>query len=71
MDIVVLSLIAGAVVAVGLWLATRDSPTESIITHITPVGGNVFADLGFEPKEAEKLLAEADGGEPPGTPPRT
>ena len=26
MDIVVLSLIAGAVVAVGLWLATRDSP---------------------------------------------
>ncbi len=26
MDLLVLSLIAGAVVAVGLWLATRDSP---------------------------------------------
>ena len=23
--------------------------------HITPVGGNVFADLGFEPEEAAKL----------------
>ncbi len=28
MDIVVLSLIAGAVVGVGLWLATRDSPPD-------------------------------------------
>ena len=34
--------------------------SKSIITHITPVGGNVFADLGFEPEEAEKLLAETD-----------
>lgn len=65
MDLLVLSLIAGAVVAVGLWLATRDSPAESIITHVTPVGGNVFADLGFAPEEAEKLLAEADGVVPP------
>ncbi len=23
--------------------------------HITPAGGNVFADLGFEPEEAAKL----------------
>ncbi|MDP2783335.1 MAG: XRE family transcriptional regulator [Sulfurimicrobium sp.] len=30
--------------------------TES--RHITPVGGNVFADLGFEPEEAAALLAE-------------
>ena len=34
--------------------------SKSIITHITPVGGNVFADLGFEPDEATKLLAETD-----------
>ncbi len=60
MDLLVLSLIAGAVVAVGLWLATRDTPTESIIKHVTPAGGNVFADLGFEPEEAARLLAEAD-----------
>ncbi len=59
MDILVLSVVAGLVVAVGLWLATRDSP-PSIITHVTPVGGNVFADLGFEPEEAARLLAEAD-----------
>lgn len=34
--------------------------SESIITHVTPVGGNVFADLGFEAEEAVKLLAETD-----------
>lgn len=34
--------------------------SKSIITHITPVGGNIFADLGFEPKEAARLLAETD-----------
>ncbi len=28
--------------------------------HITPVGGNVFADLGFDPKEAAALKAESD-----------
>ncbi len=27
--------------------------------HITPVGGNVFTDLGFEPKEAAALKAES------------
>ena len=25
------------------------------ITHVTPVGGNVFADLGFPPAEAESM----------------
>lgn len=34
--------------------------SESIITHVTPVGGNIFADLGFESDEAAKLLAETD-----------
>ena len=33
--------------------------SESIITHVTPVGGNIFADLGFEPEEAAALKAES------------
>ena len=33
---------------------------ETKSMHITPVGGNVFADLGFEPEEAARLLAESD-----------
>jgi predicted XRE-type DNA-binding protein len=28
-------------------------------THITPVGGNVFSDLGFSPKEAARLQAKS------------
>ncbi|KXW56437.1 XRE family transcriptional regulator [Ferrovum sp. PN-J185] len=32
--------------------------TKSV--HITPVGGNVFLDLGFEPKEAALLKANSD-----------
>ena len=28
--------------------------------HVTPVGGNVFADLGFAPDEATALKAESD-----------
>lgn len=27
--------------------------------HITPAGGNIFADLGFEPTEAAALLARS------------
>ena len=34
--------------------------TETKSMHVTPVGGNIFADLGFEPKEAARLLAESD-----------
>lgn len=33
---------------------------ETKSMHVTPVGGNIFADLGFEPKEAARLLAETD-----------
>ena len=33
---------------------------ETKTLHITPVGGNIFADLGFEPGEAARLLAETD-----------
>ncbi len=32
---------------------------ETKSMHITPVGGNIFADLRFEPGEAAKLLAES------------
>ena len=28
--------------------------------HVTPAGGNVFADLGFAPKQAKALLQDAD-----------
>ena len=28
-------------------------------THITPVGGNVFSDLGFSPKEAASLQTKS------------
>jgi len=33
--------------------------TETHTAHITPVGGNVFADLGFEPQEAAQLQAQS------------
>lgn len=32
---------------------------ETRSRHITPAGGNVFADLGFEPEEAAGLQAES------------
>lgn len=32
---------------------------ETELTHMTPVGGNVFVDLGFEPEEATALQAES------------
>ncbi|PKY09942.1 XRE family transcriptional regulator [Acidithiobacillus marinus] len=32
---------------------------ETQSMHITPVGGNVFADLGFAPEEAATLKAES------------
>ena len=37
-------------------------PAESDLKsgHITPADGNVFADLGFSPKQAEAMLREAD-----------
>lgn len=31
-----------------------------MIEHVTPPGGNVFADLGFEPEEAANLLIRTD-----------
>lgn len=36
------------------------SSESIVITHITPVGRNIFADSGFEQNEAAKLLAETD-----------
>ncbi len=32
---------------------------DTEIRHITPVGGNIFEDLGFEPAEAAKLKIKA------------
>ncbi len=32
---------------------------ETKSMHVTPVGGNVFADLGFAPEEAAALKAES------------
>lgn len=32
---------------------------DTSIQHITPSGGNIFADLGFEPQEANKLKIKA------------
>ncbi len=34
--------------------------TATIISHITPVGANIFLDLGFSPEEAERLKEESD-----------
>lgn len=33
---------------------------KSKTEHITPAGGNVFLDLGFEPEEAARMLAKSD-----------
>lgn len=32
--------------------------TDTEIRHITPVGSNIFEDLGFEPAEAAQMKAE-------------
>ena len=34
--------------------------TDTTSRHITPVGGNVFADLGFDSKEAAALKAKSE-----------
>ncbi len=36
------------------------SDTNTEIWHTTPAGGNVFADLGFDPAEAQKLKIKSD-----------
>ncbi len=33
--------------------------TDSDIRHVTPSGGNVFADLGFHKQDAEKFYADS------------
>lgn len=33
---------------------------DTEIRHITPADGNIFADLGFSPKEAAQLKAHSD-----------
>jgi hypothetical protein len=36
------------------------SHIDTEIRHVTPADGNIFADLGFDQKEAATLLAESD-----------
>jgi predicted XRE-type DNA-binding protein len=36
-----------------------DSVADNQSAHTTPVGGNVFADLGFSPAEAKALQAQS------------
>ena len=35
--------------------------SNKVIGHKTPTGGNVFADLGFEPEKAAQLKDNAEG----------
>ncbi len=35
-------------------------PAWSFVEHVTPADGNIFADLGFGPEEAENLLVRSD-----------
>lgn len=35
-------------------------PAEGYVEHVTAADGNVFADLGFGPDEAENLLVRSD-----------
>lgn len=35
------------------------SDASSVISHVTPADGNIFADLGFPPEEAENLKVRA------------
>ena len=38
-------------------MKTKNAATpDNLAGHITPAGGNVFADLGFEPAEAAALF---------------
>lgn len=40
-------------------IGVRNEHRDQVL-HITPVGGNVFSDLGFEPTEAAALKADSD-----------
>lgn len=35
----------------------NDTQNTVSSSHVTPIGGNVFLDLGFPPREAERLLS--------------
>jgi predicted XRE-type DNA-binding protein len=41
-------------------MKTAHHDTDLKSRHVTPADGNVFADLGFSPKEAKALLKNAD-----------
>ena len=39
---------------------TKQNSIDTRISHITPVGGNIFLDLGFPPDEVVRLKADSD-----------
>lgn len=41
-------------------LGVEGDAENLVSTHITPVGGNIFLDLGFPPEEAARLKEESD-----------
>jgi predicted XRE-type DNA-binding protein len=42
------------------WSGQQTSLTETVVSHTTPSDGNVFADIGFPPVEAENLKIRSD-----------
>ena len=61
---VAVGLAGGLAIAAAFWVIRawdrRHPPTGGGTTHVTPAGGNVFADLGFQPAEAAELKARSD-----------
>lgn len=47
-------------VQVALVKLRADLDDNARSSHITPADGNLFADLGFPPREAGRLVAKAD-----------
>jgi predicted XRE-type DNA-binding protein len=39
---------------------TTAATPDNLAGHVTPVGGNVFADLGFDPAEAAALYEQSE-----------
>ncbi len=36
------------------------SNSDRASSHVTPIGGNIFLDIGFSPSEAGEMLAETE-----------
>ena len=40
-------------------MSSRSAENDRVVSHVTPADGNIFADLGAPPAEAQNLLARA------------